>query len=199
MPSKKRGRPSRNLSVKSIIHIYTEGESEKNYFKSLKSNPSFRKKTNLSVKSYSKGKQGLNLLNVVKRELSKIKGEEKPDKVYIVFDKDNLPNEEIKDCIKQAADLQKISIGFSNPSFEVWLLSHFKPLTSFQSQEQLENELTKYLHKPYKKADNKQISAILEHLDEAHDNCSNYSKISDDNILKNPYTNLSLMIKDILS
>lgn len=194
----RRGRRSRNLSVKSIIHIYTEGETEEKYFKKLRSNESFRKKTNLSVKSFSKGKQGLKLVNVVQKEVSRIKGEKRPDKIYIIFDKDNLSTKEIKACINQISNLPNTFIGFSNPSFEVWLLSHFKALNSFQTQHQLETELTACLNSVYKKADVNQLDIIVEHLENAHNNCANFSTISNTNISINPYTNISLVINDIL-
>lgn len=57
--------------------------------------------------------------------------------VWIVFDKDNYNDEQFNNAINSS----DYSIAWSNPNFELWLLSHFKKVTKFVTKEQVIAEL----------------------------------------------------------
>jgi hypothetical protein len=191
-------RISKKFIERKIIHIYTEGETEKFYFSILKSSSNFRKKASIKIKCISKRKQGKALIEEVQNSLRKLPKYDKPDKVYIIFDKDDLSNIEVVECIsKQNSGLV---IGYSNPSFEVWLISHYENIFRGRSitQKDLERKLSSALGEPYRKADVNQITSILNNIEQAHINVQNISSLSTYNCSVNPYTNISLLINDML-
>lgn len=121
-----RGRKSQNRSLKKIIYIFTEGETEKNYLNML--NRKYRTSATVKVNIASVSKQGLALLNFALNKLNSLpKSERKAiEQIYLIFDKDDVSVNEMETILDRIkASIYDIEIGFSNVCFEVWLLYHF--------------------------------------------------------------------------
>lgn len=55
------------------------------------------------------------------------------DEAWVLFDRDGTDrDEDIRQALKEAA-ASKIEVGFSHPSFELWLLLHFQPFSGAQN------------------------------------------------------------------
>lgn len=74
------------------------------------------------------------------------------DKVAIVTDVDKHLTKDIID-FERKCKIKSIDLFISNPSFEVWLLLHFKNLGRPYTQEELEEDISHALRKKYKKSE----------------------------------------------
>lgn len=124
--------------------IVCEGkETEPNYFNGLKQkiNEKYGDKINIVPAIKVKG-TGLNTESLVKytkqliNQSSKIYGQ-----VWVVFDKDDYNDEQFNHAIK----LNEYNSAWSNPNFEIWLLSHFKRVNNAMTK----NEALKSLKKEF--------------------------------------------------
>lgn len=121
------GRRKNSRQLQKSVLIYTEGKTEKSYFLALQRQ--YRRGRHLIIKSLAK--QSISLANEVERRLKKncdVKRSEL-EQVYVIFDKDDCSWEEIDKALKKLRE-NNVRIGFSNESFEVWLLLHFKQALS---------------------------------------------------------------------
>ncbi|MDB9515861.1 RloB family protein [Roseofilum reptotaenium CS-1145] len=118
---------------KDYFLIVVEGETEYQYFQSLKEELQLVT-TKIKVVPASRGKSG-DARKVV-QEGKRLQEKEKPDRLYCVFDGDR-PEFEI--ACKMARDDEQI---FSVPCFDLWFLLHFeytsRPLTSDQVYQKLD-------------------------------------------------------------
>ena len=81
----------------------------------------------------------------------------------------------------KGAESEKFEIGFSNISFEVWLLAHFEKMTMKNlSKSKLKHKLSSYLEEDYVKANYSQLEKISEKVEKAIENSSDISKIDYD-------------------
>ncbi|ANZ62384.1 RloB family protein [Secundilactobacillus paracollinoides] len=122
--------------------------------------------------------------------------------VFIVFDKNNDTDSQIKAMIQKSKRLKiggsKCEICFSNESFELWLLAYFEKITpGFKTQKQLNLALSKYLGETYVKADSVQMQRIIKENRtlEAIENSESISEFS----LDHQSTNVGSILKEILS
>ena len=128
---KSKNRRRKNIRPpKPIILIVCEGEkSEKFYF------DGFRKEariSNVEIEVIGKGRPGNSLLKFTQ---NKVKNESITyDQIWIVFDKDDLSDEEFDSIVSKAIYRNKMNVAYSIPCFEYWLLLHFDyyntPLTT---------------------------------------------------------------------
>lgn len=195
-----KGREPKGKSIKKTIYIFTEGETEKNYFSIL--NQKYNSSATVKVSISHASKQGMALL---KHAIGTINTLKKTDRsnlggAYIIFDKDEIPHNDIETVLKEAKEAN-IHIGFSNSCFEVWLLAHFIiPNHSHTKQkiyEALENKLkcTQYArdHK-----NNRQLLKLLEdHVSTAIQNTSSMEALTQMVIKQEPYTNIGQIIQEI--
>lgn len=111
--------------VKPFILIVCEGKkTEKHYF------DSFRLLTSLvKILVKSTGRSAIDLIDKTIKIKENIEEKEGIffDQVWCVFDKDN--NNNFNEAIK-IAKKNKINVAYSNPSFEIWYILHFKYSTS---------------------------------------------------------------------
>lgn len=135
---RKRGQGKGTKEPKKIIAIFCEGESEVNYFKMLqrkyKAGNVSAHNIGVTIKSLP-GKKGNDLIAAVKRQLSNGK-KINAERVYLVFDRDNLSNSEIEKC-QSEAKRNKFEIIFSSINFEIWILLHFEPFTRSYTKKDL--------------------------------------------------------------
>lgn len=196
-----RGRQSQKRSLKKIIYIFTEGETEKNYFNML--NKKYRTSATVKVNISSGRKQGLALLNFALNKLQSLSESERKeiDKIYIVFDKDDISVDEMKTILKKIkSNSCEIEIGFSNSCFEVWLLYHFDkfvPIVKKDVFKKIEEKLrcTQYAKKH--KNDAKLLSQLEDRIKIALENTQDFPIFSTANFETVPYTNLGMLVREI--
>ncbi len=125
--------------------IVCEGkETEPNYFRALRDEPSVHKKSAITVK---RGRGGSRLDIVREAVKEKEQGDGEFDETWCVLDVEHPQSIEAQDDLARAVELARrndIDLAFSNPSFEVWLLAHFlRSSRSFPSGGAVVTELKK--------------------------------------------------------
>lgn len=195
-----RGRQSKGRALKKTIYIFTEGETEKNYFSIL--NRKYNATVTVKVSVNHAHKQGMNLLN---HALGKIKSLTKTEKknlggVYIIFDKDDIDNDEMLKVLSKA-DNEGINIGFSNSCFEVWLLAHFEKPNVSHTKDRLYQRLETHLHcKQYSKKHKNDID-LLKRMEDcvstAMENTATMKELNQITINREPFTNIGNVIQCI--
>ena len=149
-------RKTKELKQRDTFVIVTNGKaSEKNYFTELRGYK--HSIYNVKIKFENADPKGL-----VYRA---IKEKQSANRVWIVFDKDEFPNDVIYETIK-TANQYDIGIAFSNIAFEVWLISHFREINSFKKSEELISDLDSILkergyNKGYEKNDSEVFEKVL--------------------------------------
>jgi len=153
--------------VKLTFLIATEGtQTEPNYFNALKKELGKSNRFSIDISVQGKGKPTVTLVNKVYRQIEY--NHQEYDRVWVVFDKDEFTD--FDEAIQQAAEY-KINCAWSNESFELWLLLHFKEVSKHTSRkdlcDMLETAIRNELHKTdpnalydYSKGDEK----IYEHI-----------------------------------
>lgn len=196
-----RGRKSQNRSLKKIIYIFTEGETEKNYLNML--NRKYRTSATVKVNIASVSKQGLALLNFALNKLNSLpKSERKAiEQIYLIFDKDDVSVNEMETILDRIkASIYDIEIGFSNVCFEVWLLYHFDrnvPKTKKDVFKRIEDNLKCTQYEKKHKNDIKLLLQLEDKVKVALENTEKFPIFSIANFDTNPYTNLGYLIKKI--
>jgi len=143
----------KNIEEKRQFYILTNGEkTEMNYFKLLKSKKSIYE---VSVKFFNDDPSQL-----VQHALQYI---ENANQIWCVFDVDNCNSEGSLIPAINIANNNGINIAFSNLSFEVWLISHYKKCENWMDITKGQQELNKILseitknEQSYDKSSKKQL------------------------------------------
>ena len=127
--------------------IICEGkQTEPNYFNGLKQaiNKKFGDKVDVMIPSIDVKGTGMNTISLVKyaerviNYANKVYGQ-----VWVVFDKDEYSDEQFNSAIKNC----DYNVAWSNPNFELWLLSHFKKVNKYVSKDSVIAELDKEFEK----------------------------------------------------
>lgn len=119
--------------VKLTFLIATEGtRTEPNYFKALKTELEKSNRFSIDISVQGKGKATTTLVNKVHRQIEY--NHQEYDRVWVVFDRDEFPD--FDEAIQQAAE-HKINCAWSNESFELWLLLHFKDVSGHTDRKDL--------------------------------------------------------------
>ncbi|ERL64821.1 RloB family protein [Schleiferilactobacillus shenzhenensis] len=121
-------RKKRNLPIKPIIAIYCEGESETRYFEMLKAKYGSVNVHPQKIQVDTLRKQGLPLLKKAIAKMNRLSGEKRIERAYVVFDRDQISDSEMRECIA-LAKANDMRIIFSSINIEVWILLHFQPVT----------------------------------------------------------------------
>lgn len=141
------GSQAKKRFVKLTFLIATEGtRTEPNYFKALKTELEKSNRFSIDISVQGKGKATTTLVNKVYRQIEY--NHQEYDRVWVVFDRDEFPD--FDEAIQQAAE-HKINCAWSNESFELWLLLHFKNVSEHTNRndlcELLETAIRNELHK----------------------------------------------------
>lgn len=196
-------RKSRYLPPRTLVLIYTDGNTEVNYFRLKKSDLTGNRNIKIELKPENE-KSATRLVNHAKRHIShNYEGLNSGDRVYCVFDMDTANDEDIKRAIRSMPEYMNLII--SNPDFEFWFLLHYR-----YHEQRLGNgepiEKLKEHERDYKKPDvegiydslkEKEENAIenAERLRRSH-NSNGYDPYSTST---NPYTNVDVIISFINS
>ena len=94
------------------------------------------------------------MLKRLEKAINNLPSWNKLDSAWLVVDTDKWTKAEQKEVINFISASEKISLAASNPSFELWLLFHFRDAWSAISQTDCENLLSedKYLGVKYNKS-----------------------------------------------
>ena len=137
----------RERFVKVTFLIATEGtKTEPNYLNALKEELEATNRFNIEVSIEGKGKATKALVNKIVRQIENCNQEY--DRIWAVFDKDEF--DDFDEAISLAQS-KKINCAWSNESFELWLLLHFKEVSTPTGRkdlfEELEQAIRNALHK----------------------------------------------------
>lgn len=135
--------------VKLTFLIATEGtQTEPNYFNALKTELEKSNRFNIDISVQGKGKSTTALVGKVHRQIAF--NNQEYDRVWVVFDRDEFPD--FDEAIQQATE-HKINCAWSNESFELWLLLHFKDVPKHTSRKDLCDLLEKAIRNELHKKD----------------------------------------------
>ena len=127
--------------------IICEGkQTEPNYFNGLKKaiNKKYGNKVEVLIPSIDVKGTGMNTTSLVKYTQRTINHSNKVyGQVWVVFDKDDYSDEQFDSAIKNC----NYNVAWSNPNFELWLLSHFKKVNRCISKDDVLQELSKEFQK----------------------------------------------------
>ena len=186
--------------------IICEGkETEPNYFNGLKQkiNEKFEDRVRIIVPSIKVKGTGLNTESLVKYAKKYINQSPKVyGQVWVVFDKDDYTDEKFNNAIK----LNEYNSAWSNPNFEIWLLSHFKkidmPLSKNDALKELKKQFQNSNLGKYSKNDKEIFEKITKdnRLETAINNCKEiyeqFKSISTE-ASKNPCTTVFMLVEDL--
>ena len=146
---------SKKLAPPNYLIICEGKQTEPNYFEGLKRRLNQRYEDRINIVPYIKVKgTGMNTESLVKYAQKIVNQSYKMyGQVWVVFDKDEYSDEQFNNAIK----LNEYNSAWSNPNFEVWILSHFKKLnksmTKVETLKQVTKEFSKIGLGEYKKND----------------------------------------------
>ena len=94
----------------------------------------------------------------------------KYEKAWIVIDRDSFEKENFK-CTIEECRANNICVAFSNECYELWILLHFKNITSYKSRHDIKKDLNKIFKDKfgceYKKSEQNIYQMINEYQDDA--------------------------------
>ena len=109
--------------------IITDAEkTEKNYFEGIKDSIPDSLKNDLQIKIYS-NKALSKIIDFAAEQRNK---DERFRDIWLVFDRDEVKN--FNELIEKAKKA-KMNVGWSNPCFEIWLMSYFKNLENIDDSQ----------------------------------------------------------------
>ena len=140
--------------------IVTDAEkTEKNYFEGIKNIIPDSLKNDLQIKIYS-NKPLAKIIDFAAEQRNK---DERFRDIWLVFDRDEVKN---FDKLIEDAKESKMNVGWSNPCFEIWLMSYFQnPKNIDDSQkccETFEKIFMENTSKKYKKSEEKIYNILCE-------------------------------------
>lgn len=195
---------TKKLAPPNYLIICEGKETEPNYFNGLKQkiNEKFGDRINVIPAIKVKG-TGLNTESLVKYTKQYINKSPKVyGQVWVVFDKDDYTDKQFNNAIL----LNEYNSAWSNPNFEVWLLSHFRKVKNSISKNNTLKELQKEFEMAnmgkYCKNDKEIFNKITacNRLNKAIENCKEmYECFKDicDNSSKNPCSTVFMLVEEL--
>ena len=188
MKSKEAGKSKRKSNFLQIAPanylIICEGkQTEPNYFNGLKQdiNRKYGKKVEVLIPNIDIKGTGRNTTDLVKYTQKYVNYSNKVyGQVWVVFDKEDYSDEHFNQAIKNC----DYNVAWSNPNFELWLLSHLKRVSKVMSKDEILDELDKEFQRnglgTYKKNDGKIFEKVTKDrkLDIAIKNCEYMEKLN---------------------
>ena len=185
--------------------IVCEGkQTEPNYFNGLKRriNAQYGNKVDVYIPDIEVKGTGKNTTDLVRytekfvNYANKVYGQ-----VWVVFDKDDFRDEQFNCAISNC----NYNVAWSNPNFELWLLSHFKKINRYISKEDVLKELQKEFVQnglgEYQKNDKEIFEKITStgNLDVALKNCESMNKLNESSqpSQRNPMTEVYKIVEGL--
>ncbi len=153
-------RPLGQQPYKKLFIIAVEGnKTEFQYFNHLKTLENVR--SIICIKCL-KSNHKSSPTQVLKRMLKCLKQEslKKSDEAWIVVDKDDWTNEQLKKLYDWSLSSKSYGFALSNPKFEYWLILHFEDGSDITTSQQFITRLTKFFPNYNKGIDFKKITQV---------------------------------------
>ncbi len=136
-----------NLEERKLFLLIVEGDTEEKYFQH------FRISTRRNITNCGKESSKSELVNIAIKQrdeyYKKGRYDYDTDETWVVFDRDkDIQNQKDRDLFNQALELAKnnhIEVAYSNDSFELWFLLHFKDVSSEMDRNKIDAKLRKHL------------------------------------------------------
>ena len=185
----KRDRRDRKIIINPQYHlIVTEGtKTEPQYFEGLKKeiNDAYPNRIDIRIEG---GGDGLNTKSLIDKAVGLQKESAgKYQHIWVVFDKDDFPNEHFNEAIEKCKELSNDDVTYhalwSNQCIELWFLLHFCYFDSDLHRTEYYPKLSAYLNSKYKKNRKDLYSVLRCHLDVA---IKNSKRLMDYHEGKNP-------------
>ena len=193
--SRKSKLKSKRLAPANYLIVCEGKQTEPNYFNGLKKkiNEKYGNKVDVlipSIEVKGTGKNTTDLVNYTDKFVNY--SNKRYGQVWVVFDKDDYSDDQFDKAIRTC----DYNVAWSNPNFELWILSHLKRVTKYRSKDDILKELEKEFQKnglgEYKKNDDKIFEKVTSDgkLHIAIDNCKSMEKINENGQAsqKNPMT-----------
>lgn len=146
--SRKRRPIGETKEVKKTFLIYCEGQTEEEYFLHLKTK---KRLSNINIVLVQLSEQG-NAITLVEDALKRKKeSKDEYDEYWIVFDKDDTPNEKFQEAIDKCIN-GNIQTAYSIQAFEIWLILHFMKIHTHLDRKDYTQKLNQYLKNEYGKS-----------------------------------------------
>lgn len=131
-----------NRRYRFLFLLSVEGAvTEQQYFNFFKNDDSIIQIECINKKNRS---SPIEVLKAIKRTLSKV-DLKKDDEAWLIIDKDQWPDEHIKELFEWSKEKHNYYFALSNPCFEYWLLLHFENPSSKITKNSCIVRLKRYL------------------------------------------------------
>lgn len=132
---------SKRLAPANYLIVCEGKQTEPNYFNGLrkKINEKYGSKVDVlipNIEVKGTGKNTTDLVNYTDKYVNY--SNKRYGQVWVVFDKDDYSDEQFDKAIRTC----DYNVAWSNPNFELWLLSHFKKVNKYVSKDEVLQELS---------------------------------------------------------
>ena len=202
--SRKSKLKSKKLAPANYLIVCEGKQTEPNYFNGLKKkiNEKYGNKVDVlipSIEVKGTGKNTTDLVNYADKFVNY--SNKRYGQVWVVFDKDDYSDDQFDKAIRTC----DYNVTWSNPNFELWILSHLKRITKYISKDDILKELDKEFRKnglgEYKKNDNRIFEKVTSDgkLHTAIKNCEYMEELNKDGQAsqRNPMTKVYKIV-DVL-
>lgn len=202
--SRKSRLKSKKLAPANYLIVCEGKQTEPNYFKGLKKkiNDIYENKVDVLIPEIDIKGTGENTTSLVKYTDKYVNYSSKRyGEVWVVFDKDDYSDEQFDKAIRSC----DYNVAWSNPNFELWLLSHFKRIDRYISKEDVLKELCREFQKNglgnYEKNDKNIFDKITndDRFDNALKNCEFMENLncSGNSSQRNPMTKVYKIVEGL--
>ncbi len=169
-----------------IVRIFTEGDTERYYFESIRDELRLR---DVSIEIIPMGTHHPKsiMASIVKEKCALSREDEEDCKTewWAVFDRDKHPG--FNDVINLAKQHSDIYVAYSNVCFELWILLHFQYMEAAIGQRDYCKKLSVLLGKKYEKNDTDIYDLIKDKEPVAIKNAKKLEAMHNKNGVKSPF------------
>ena len=144
--SRKSKLKSKRLAPANYLIVCEGKQTEPNYFNGLKKkiNEKYGNKVDVLIPNIEVKGTGKNTTDLVNHTDKFVNYSNKRyGQIWVVFDKDDYSNDQFDKAIRTC----DYNVAWSNPNFELWILSHLKRVTKYISKDDILRELDKEFKK----------------------------------------------------
>lgn len=187
----------KNVHIKPAIGIYCEGQSEEQYFKMLCQKYNAGNVHAQRIKVDALGESGKKLIIEAAKKGKYLR----QSRIYVVFDRDEKTDDELRAC-QILAKKKSVMILFSSVCFEIWILMHFELVMRAYTRKQLFTKLSgpnyfgqdyvTFKGSSYRQFIYDQVGFAIKNAERLY--AKNHEMTTDD-----PYTDIHLALRGIFS